>query len=159
MIDNTIEYNKQIETALKKYGRNIPKEMFDDIRQDIRVSIISYKNKMSKKLAADIARKRTIDFLRRSPPRCDDISDPQVREKAEIHNVQKMDMDRFLDSQKAIEYTNRLSEPYKTIILYSFGITEEWSDQQLADKYNKSVAWVYRTKTEAINKLKAMMGE
>lgn len=159
MIDNTVEYNKQIETALKKYGSGIRREFLDDIRQDIRVSILTCKTEMSKKLAADIARKRVIDFLRRLPPRCEDISDPNTREKSEFQHVHFPDIDRILDGQMAVEFVNKLSEPYKSVILYSYGLEDELTDKQIASTYKKSEAWVYSVRMAGIQKLRVMMGE
>jgi DNA-directed RNA polymerase specialized sigma24 family protein len=157
-MNDTNEFEQQIETAIKKYARDISKQDKEDIRQDARVSILSYKDKMTKKLAADISRKRVIDFLRRSPPRSEDISDPDVQKKADRESVHFPDIDLKLDCEKAVELAERLSEPYKSVIIFSFGIYDEpVSDKDLAIRYKKSVDWVYRTRQTGLLKLRTIM--
>jgi DNA-directed RNA polymerase specialized sigma24 family protein len=159
MIDNTVEYNKQIESVLKKYGSGIHKDSLDDIRQDIRVSILTCKTKMTKKLAAGIARKKIIEYVQKLPPRCEDISDTDTKKKFDFQHVHFPDIDRILDSQTAVEFVYKLPEPYKSVILYSYGLEDELTDKQIATRYKKSEAWVYSARMVAIQKLRVMMGE
>jgi len=159
MTENIVKYTKQIEAILKRYGSEVRKDSIDDLMQDIQVSILSCKDKLNKKAVTEITRKCIINFLQKAVPRCEDISDPDTREESEERDVHFPDIDRILDAEKAVGFVYKLPEPYRDVILNSFGIEDELNDKQIADKYKKSQRWVSLVRVEAIKKLRNMMGE
>jgi DNA-directed RNA polymerase specialized sigma subunit len=157
MEDITIQYNKQIETAINKYAHFLSSDQKDDVRQFIKLSLLSYIGELSTKLAADISRKRTIDYLRKYYTKFDDISDPNIIRKIDSKQSYISNIEVLLDSNKALQVLSSLSEPYKFVVSASFGIDSELSDKEIANILNKSIPWVYRTRQEGLKRLRKIM--
>jgi DNA-directed RNA polymerase specialized sigma24 family protein len=158
---NQGKYRNTISLVISKFGGSQDKE---DLEQEAELALFSAKKELEShefpdKLAYKIIKSRVIDYLRKVPPKAEDISDPVVVKRYDKQNVIQPNIDVLLDTEKAVHLVNCLPEPYKLIIQSTFGIGDnlQLTEKDLAYLLQKSPDWVNRKKNQALLKLKAIM--
>ncbi len=126
------KFRSVITSVISKYGKNVPRCDHADLRQEAEMALMEAGD-ISDRLAYRIAQRRIIDYLRKQPPRMEDIDDPGTRKKYEHKTVHFPDYNRKLDGEKAIQSMASLPEPLRSIIYGSF--VEGDTDKKLAEMF------------------------
>lgn len=155
------KYSDIISLVVSKFGSSQDKE---DLEQEAELALFSARkeieeHKYPNKLAYRIVKSRVIDYLRKSPPKCEDISDPKIVQRYDKQSAVQPNIDILLDAEKAVHLVNRLPDPYKFILTHTFGLGDNliFTERELAYLLGKSKGWIYDTKQQALEKLKAVM--
>lgn len=154
-----------INIVLSKYAQKTPRHDQEDLRQEAALALylnrdVLGKQKNPNRLAYKIVRNKVIDILRKTPPRYEDISNPDVIKKFDRQSVHFPDTDTIIDSNIVVGILAKLSEPHRFILQASFGIgdTDKHSDKEIAAIFEQDVDWVYQKKVEGMRKLREMVG-
>src|SRR5579859_195105 len=131
-------YDREIELAIIKTAGKVQRADLDDLRQEVKLALLSANVVLNERLAYSIARKTVIDVLRKSRP-MEDINDPAILQQAEkVHNYTP-DEETGLDAAMAASNLNKLPHPYGIILKLLFGIDgDAYSEDEVAEMMNMS---------------------
>lgn len=154
----TSKYGNVISLAIHKLARGLPRADNDDLWQEAELALFQAGD-VSEKLAYRIVERQIIDYLRKLPPRHEDIDDPGVVRKIDKQIWQTPNVDTLLDAELAVKFVNRLANPYKFILLMTFGVdgNPQFTEEELATHFSKSREWVSKKRIKALKMLKEMM--
>lgn len=156
------KYREVISLVINKFG--VPVQDQEDMEQEAELALFLAESELAAqefpdKLAYKIVRNRIIDCLRKTPPKADDISKPYVVDMYDRQTNLKPNVDTVLDAEKAAHLVNRLPDPYKFILISTFGLEDnpQFTESELAYLMQRSPDWVSRKKAQALAKLKTIM--
>ena len=158
------KYGEVISLVIHKLGNRLPKQDKADLWQEAELALFLANSDLEnheapERLAYKIVKSRIIDFLRKTPPKSEDISDPSVIRKYDKQSVQYPNIETKLDAEKAVHLVNRLPNPYRFVLIMTFGLEDnpQFTEQELAALMKKTRQWVSNTKKLALVKLKILM--
>jgi DNA-directed RNA polymerase specialized sigma24 family protein len=157
------KFAEVISLAIQKYGNKIPWQDKNDLRQEAELVLYEAGLKydiLPDRLAYKIVKNQVIDYLKRMPPKMEDITNPDVIRKYDKQVSYNPNIDVKLDAEKAVHFVNQLPNPYRFILIMTFGLEDnpQFTEKELSESMQKSAQWVERTKKLALDKLKIMMG-
>lgn len=157
------QYTEVISLVIQKYAGRLPWQDKNDLRQEAELALYEAKEVyvcgIPDRLAYKIVKHRVLDCLKKLPPKMEDITNLDVIRKYDKQASYKPNLDVKLDAEKAVHLVNQLPNPYRFILLMTFGLEDnpQFTEKELATSMNKSEDWVCKTKKQALNKLKNMM--
>lgn len=154
------KYRSIIQRVIAK--ADIPEQDREDLQQEAELALLIAKAKLedelNPRLAAKVIKDRVNECLTHAPP-AEDITKRKTIRQYDQQESYELNIDAQLDAEKAVHLVNRLPDPYKFILVHTFGLSDNpiFTEKQISYLLQKPPDWVTKKKSQALTRLREIM--